>query len=83
MLEWAAFSFALLSAWGYGHSISLGAMLGLISSSLFMIWGVAMDLGGAFTINIAFFIINAKNLIKSCRQVEIIPPSPKYPRSWR
>ena len=62
ILEWIAFGMGALTVYCYGHSKKQGAVLGVATAAVFMIWGASGDLWGAFTINIGFFILHSRNM---------------------
>ena len=66
ILEWAAFGLALLSVWFYGCSVHKGAMLGMVASTLFIIWGLGNGIYAAAFTNVAFFVLNLVNFVRSC-----------------
>ena len=68
-LEWMAFGSALISVWFYGRSVKKGAMLGMVASTLFIIWGVSNGIYAAAFTNVAFFVLNFMNFARSCDRV--------------
>lgn len=51
-----------ITVWRYGYSKTQGAVFGVLTALMFMLWGSVSGLWGAFSINIGFLILHASNL---------------------
>lgn len=60
-LEWASFTCSLLCVYAYGTNKVRGALVGLLTAILFVIWGYLADVYAASLINIVFFILHGRN----------------------
>ncbi len=61
-LEWAAYSFAILTAGVYGYSKGAGGVLGLCTSCLFICYGLYCGVKAASYTNGLFIPLHANNL---------------------
>ncbi|MFN4283474.1 MAG: hypothetical protein ACK4NA_12630 [Alphaproteobacteria bacterium] len=69
LLEWLSFAMGAVTVWRYGHSKRQGAICGIATALLFMLWGALAGLYGAVTINIGFLLLHANNLRRSFHAV--------------
>lgn len=62
LLEYAPWFLAFLSCLLYGKSVRDGALTGIVSALLFIIWGTLHNVPAAVVTNVGFLGINSYNL---------------------
>jgi hypothetical protein len=67
-VEWTAFGMSMVTAWYYGHNKLLGAIAGITTAMLFVLWGYAADVLAASLSNGVFLTIHIRNLRRAINE---------------
>jgi|GEM_PF-3776690 len=70
ILEWLSFGFGALTVWRYGYSKKQGAILGITTALMFLLWGAIGGFWAAFLTNIGFFVLHANNLKIALKEIK-------------
>lgn len=69
ILEWLAFIASVCSVFYYGSSKRGGAVIGIITSFLFIAWGLIANVPAGILANIFFIGLHARNLLMALKEV--------------